>query len=182
MRRCRQPAPVRLGGVLCAVGGPLLASQSQARSSRAAPPAPRGSGCSCLAGRLPGPRSARPAPPGTANPNPTKPPRLSFRAVQVSGSGQGREGKEQGEGPAHDEGVGANPAERKRGCGLEAGRACLIAMPRAARRPPSCPRCPSPAHRARGQDHPPWPGLAGGGRPALGGKLRGQAAPSSMRT
>lgn len=31
-----------------------------------APPAPRGCGCSCLAGRHPGPRSARPAPPGAA--------------------------------------------------------------------------------------------------------------------
>jgi hypothetical protein len=49
-RRCSPPP--RLGGVLCAVGGHSLASQSQAPSSRSAPPAPRGCGYSFVAGRL----------------------------------------------------------------------------------------------------------------------------------
>jgi hypothetical protein len=52
-----QPTPPpRLGGVLCAGGSHSLASQSQARSSRSAPPspvAPCSRGCSFGAGRLP---------------------------------------------------------------------------------------------------------------------------------
>ena len=62
---------------------------------------------------------------------------------------EGAEGKEQGEGPAHDEGVGANPVEGKRGCGLEAASACFIALRRASSRR-SSPRARSlpPAHRA----------------------------------
>ena len=78
-RRCSQRPPPRLGHVFSAVGSPSLASQSQAPSSRSAPPAPRGCGCSCLAGRLPGPRSARPPPPGTAHPLIYKAPRPGLR-------------------------------------------------------------------------------------------------------
>ena len=78
-RRCSQRPPPRLGHVQRAVGSPSLASLSQAPSSRSAPPAPRGCGCSCLAGRLPGPRSARPPPPGAARPLVCKAPRPGLR-------------------------------------------------------------------------------------------------------
>ena len=65
---------------------------SQARPSRSAPPAPRGSGCSCIAGRLPGPRSARPGPPGTAPPLVLKAPRPGLQG-EAPKAGVGRRGR-----------------------------------------------------------------------------------------
>ena len=61
--------PPRLGIVLPAVFVVCSPRKSGSRWSRSAPPAARGCGCSFLAGRLPGPRSARPPPPAAGRPS-----------------------------------------------------------------------------------------------------------------
>ena len=58
--RCRQPPAASARSRSGCRSHPSLASQNQARSSRSAPAAARGRGAPNVAGRPPGPRSARP--------------------------------------------------------------------------------------------------------------------------
>ena len=77
--RCRQPPPASARLRSGCRSHPALASQSQARSSRSAPRCGPWPGCSFVAGRPPGPRSARPG----HGPRPT----LLFEKLRTPASG-----------------------------------------------------------------------------------------------